>query len=171
MEIDGRRMTWKLMQKYARVTDVQNLRHNDSSETEEESRVEEIMINFQNNNQNQESPYRERIFKNEQPKKRNYENNAYRNVNFRNENEIHSRPYRESNQGYKPCTFCKKPGHVWEKCRSRLGLCFQCGKPNHTKAQCHFNPTNKGRDRTESNTPIGSKEEWANRNSEKKPLN
>ncbi|KAJ6849399.1 uncharacterized protein M6B38_270420 [Iris pallida] len=41
-----------------------------------------------------------------------------------------------------PCGYCKKPGHIWEVCRKRLGLCLYCGEAGHQLRDC---PTNHRR--------------------------
>ncbi|KAJ6830595.1 uncharacterized protein M6B38_353025 [Iris pallida] len=35
-----------------------------------------------------------------------------------------------------PCNFCKKPGHIWEVCRKRLGVCLYCGEAGHQLRDC-----------------------------------
>ncbi|KAJ6790743.1 uncharacterized protein M6B38_261680 [Iris pallida] len=34
------------------------------------------------------------------------------------------------------CTFCKKPGHVFNECRKRLGRCLLCGAADHQLRDC-----------------------------------
>ncbi|KAJ6798715.1 Uncharacterized protein M6B38_210620 [Iris pallida] len=52
----------------------------------------------------------------------------------------HTQP-RQAQHGA-PYNFCKKPGHIWEVCRKRLGLCLYCGEAGHQLRDC---PTNHRR--------------------------
>ncbi|KAJ6830738.1 uncharacterized protein M6B38_351245 [Iris pallida] len=52
----------------------------------------------------------------------------------------HTQP-RQAQHGA-PCHFCRRPGHVWEVCRKRLGLCLYCGEAGHQLRDC---PTNHRR--------------------------
>ncbi|KAJ6791026.1 Uncharacterized protein M6B38_246915 [Iris pallida] len=50
----------------------------------------------------------------------------------------HTQP-RQAQHGA-PCHFCRRPGHVWEVCRKRLGLCLYCGEAGHQLRDCPANP-------------------------------
>ncbi|KAJ6853200.1 uncharacterized protein M6B38_251665 [Iris pallida] len=39
-----------------------------------------------------------------------------------------------------PCTYSKKPGHAWEVCRKRLGVCLFCGSSAHQLRECTLVP-------------------------------
>lgn len=55
--------------------------------------------------------------------------------------ETNKKPEEEKKENNDGCSYCKKAGHSYEKCRKRLGLCLKCGEKGHMIKDCkkHLN--------------------------------
>ena len=48
------------------------------------------------------------------------------------------------------CPACKRPGHSYQTCRQRLGLCYKCGGTGHFAQSCQSGRSSRGRQRRNS---------------------
>ena len=123
-KLKNEKVTWPFILKCARLKETERDNQN-SKETADEQKPEEIVINLGRSRHIDSPPY----------------SNQKRQMS-RGFTEYHQRNQRLQ-YGRPPisewCNLCKRLGHSYKNCRRRLRACFSCGSNDHFVKDCRQN--------------------------------
>ena len=163
LKLKNKKMGYSRLQKCARIYDLDH----DHTEEEKVEREREVVINLGTNLATERSQ-QHRSFNKTNPSppavRANWGNppRGYNNQPYRFRNNLPYQPRQPLSESFIPnnsaldlsrtCMFCKRFGHAAEHCRTRLGLCYNCGKKGHIVRDCWM--VKGARYRSESPNPM-----------------
>lgn len=133
-KINDKKMTWKKIQKLARIYDVESeVKEDETKESDEDV----VVINLSKKDNWQDHDKKE--WKTSRTEDQRLWDKSEENRTF-----YKKRDY-QTNNHVQICKYCGRYGHGYDNCRKRLRECFICGKPNHIARDCYKRNDNRQR--------------------------
>ena len=137
IKVSNKEVSWELMQRCARVFDVERIhfRKEKKKGEDEDSEEDVIVVNLTKPNNLLNNTWQKKTNNNY---REDNNNSNYKQQRYDDQNTFHDKKFVRPppmSQG-QMCNFCGRLGHVFNQCRKRTNACFSCGKLGHQAKKC-----------------------------------